>query len=161
MATSDKKKSVAKKARPAANAAVTDIKSVQQVADSIKKAPAAAALSGDEGASLVRLPTKQGAGTAVPKTAFTQAELKQSVSEPSAPQVEIPNWVKAMIERNASYEEVLNRAEDQLRRAPSAENHILVQALTNEFGRPVKGRLDIRKLVTPQRVAPFIKAKEG
>ncbi len=140
--------------RTAVSAAV--LKRAQAIANRLKRAPRAPRLQKTDVDSLLRPESGAGGGRSIPRSRFTLAEPKQTVHD-EVPRMKIPKWVKAMIERGASRKDVFTRAHELLRVAPTTANHVLVQVLINEFGRPARGRLNVRKSVTQARVSPFIK----
>lgn len=150
-----KKKSAARKVSPKAT-----YERAKLVLARIKRAPAAGKLRRVDAEALARPDGKSGRGKAVPSNPFTRAERRQVTEGALSPVKRPPKWVYAMIERGASRQDILARAYQRLQRAPTKANHLLVQGLLQEFARVPRGRVKIGKLVTNERLSPFIR-KEG
>lgn len=111
----------------------------------------------EEAQSQARTSTSSGRGQAVPSNAFTRAESAQATVEPE-PKLDARSekWIYALIERGARPTEVLARAEERLRRAPTRTNFLAVQALLNEFARDTRSRVPVRDFLAQQRVKRFL-----
>jgi len=67
---------------------------------------------------------------------------------PDFPQ-ELPNWLRAMIEKKVSVEELAQGIRDRLHRAPSESNQQLALLLANEVARMKGGSEMLQRHVTP------------
>jgi len=70
---------------------------------------------------------------------------------PSIP--ELPNWLRAMIEKRVSVEELAKTFHDRLLRAPSEENQELALLLANEIARMKGGSEALAKYKTAELLA--------
>lgn len=68
-------------------------------------------------------------------------------------QQELPNWLRAMIEKKASVEELSKTFHDRLLRAPSAENQELALLVANEIARMKGGSEALARHKTPELLA--------
>lgn len=68
-------------------------------------------------------------------------------------QRELPNWLRAMIEKKASVEQLAKTLHDRLQRAPSEENQELALIVANEIARMDGGSEALSKNVTPELLA--------
>ncbi|MEY2410216.1 MAG: hypothetical protein QOF48_2886 [Verrucomicrobiota bacterium] len=68
-------------------------------------------------------------------------------------QSELPNWLRAMVEKKASADELTKTLHDRLQRAPSEENQELALILANEIARMEGGSEALAKYATTQLLA--------
>jgi nitric oxide reductase activation protein len=68
-------------------------------------------------------------------------------------QRDLPNWLRAMIEKKASVEELAQTLHDRLQRAPSEENQELALIMANEIARMDGGSEVLSKHSTPELFA--------
>lgn len=66
---------------------------------------------------------------------------------------ELPNWLRAMIEKKSSVEELAKTLHDRLHRAPSEENQELALLLANEIARMKGGSEVLGRYTTPELLA--------
>lgn len=131
-----------------------------RIAARMKKVRAAPKPTADDLVSLSRPEQTTGRGKAVPSTSFTKAERRQVTDDRLSPVKKAPRWVYALISRGASRKEVLDRAEERIKRSPTRANHLLAQALLQEFGRPKRGALKIRERITHPKLSPLMKKEQ-
>lgn len=66
---------------------------------------------------------------------------------------DLPNWLKAQIEKQATVEELAQTLHDRLHRAPSKESQEMALVLANEIARMKGGSETLSKLLTPELFA--------
>lgn len=101
--------------------------------------------------------TKAGAGTKAPDEAVLQRARLQVVRAGEKPLVrEEPTWLRALVEKKASDEEVIAAVEKRLRRAPTRENLLVAQALAHDLVKRSGGGERLRKVLTQELVKEII-----
>lgn len=63
---------------------------------------------------------------------------------------ELPNWIRAMVEKKVSVEELAQTLHDRLHRAPSEENQQMALLLANEIARMKGGSEALQKHITEE-----------
>lgn len=63
---------------------------------------------------------------------------------------ELPNWLRAMVEKKVSVEELTKALHDRLHRAPTEENQGLALVMANEIARMKGGPEALAKYTTPE-----------
>lgn len=63
---------------------------------------------------------------------------------------ELPNWLRAMIEKKVPAEELARTLQERLRRAPSEDSQEMALLLANEIARMPRGAEALAKHITPE-----------
>lgn len=100
-------------------------------------------------------------GTDPAGSEFVRSLAKRVIREGSRPFSQAhPAWVRALVEKNADDDEVIEAAKKRLSRAPTRANLLLAQAMANDLGRKPGGGERLRKVLTQDLVDQLI-GKEG
>jgi hypothetical protein len=103
--------------------------------------------------------TKSGPGKKekAPDAAVVRRARAQVVRPGAVPLVrEEPTWLRALVEKKASEEEVIAAVEKRVRRAPTKENLLVAQALAHDLGKRQGGGERLRKVLTQELVKEII-----
>lgn len=101
-----------------------------------------------------------GKGEAAPRTRFTAHERERVLPPVRLFKSEQPRWVRALAERRADDDELLDTVVKRLRRAPTRSNLLLAQAILHDLGRKPGGGERLRKIIT-QDLVDEIQNREG
>jgi hypothetical protein len=101
--------------------------------------------------------TKSGAGAKAPgEEVLRRARLQVARPSERLAALEEPSWLRALVEKKASDEEVIDAVEKRLRRAPTRENLLVAQALAHDLGKRQGGGERLRKVLTQELVKDII-----
>ncbi len=101
----------------------------------------------------VQAPVHEGGSKEMPSPATKFARRFSAAVTHYPAQRELPNWLRAMIEKRASVQELVVTLHDHLHRAPSEENQELALIVANEIARMKGGSEALAKHVTPDLLA--------
>lgn len=105
--------------------------------------------------------TRSGRGQRAPDSEFVRSLKKRVIREGRTPFAHAhPSWVRALVEKNAADEEMVEATKKRLSRAPTRANILLAQAIANDLGRKPGGGERLRKVLTQELVDQLI-GKEG
>lgn len=101
----------------------------------------------------VQAALQEGGSREMPASALKFARRFSAALTDYPAQRELPNWLRAMIEKKASVEELGQTLCDRLQRAPSEENQELALLVANEISRMDGGAEVLSRHATPELLA--------
>ncbi|HSK81081.1 MAG TPA: hypothetical protein VLQ45_31800 [Thermoanaerobaculia bacterium] len=101
--------------------------------------------------------TRSGGGTKAPDEEVLRRERLQVVREGEKPfPLKEPSWLRALVEKKASDDEVIDAVEKRVRRAPTRENLLVAQALAHDLAKKRGSGERLRKILTQELVNEII-----
>jgi hypothetical protein len=85
-----------------------------------------------------------------PRRSFGKRPANYAVDEIPTSGFEPPRWVKAFWERGVDEREILDKALERIKRAPSHENYLTAKLLANKIGREPNGAAELNKRLTKE-----------
>ncbi|HYK20839.1 MAG TPA: hypothetical protein VEV42_08900 [Pyrinomonadaceae bacterium] len=102
---------------------------------------------------LVRKPVHEGGLKDMPAPAQKFASRFSTTLTHYPKQRELPNWLRALVEKKVPVEELAKTTQERLLRAPSEENMEITLLVANEIARMKGGPEALGKYITPDLLA--------